>query len=334
MRIIRRRGWEIPDGQATPEHLVLNRRALMAAAGAGAMLSTEAQAQWLFGGSRGGGATDPWARNPADLADLPQAMRNPRYQPGRALSPERDAVTYNNFYEFGSDKGIWNQAIRMPTRPWTIKVEGMVEQPGEFGVDDLIRRFGLEERVYRLRCVEAWSMTVPWTGFQLSKLLDVVRPQGSARFVRFETAQRPDAMVGLRQSWYPWPHVEGCTIEEAANELAFMPVGLFGKPLPPQNGGPFRVVFPWKYGFKSGKSVARIVVTDQRPKSFWETLQGNEYGFWANVNPEVAHPRWSQATERLIGSGERVPTRLFNGYGDFVANLYAGMNLSQRDLWM
>ena len=168
-------------------------------------------------------------------------------------------------------------------------------------------------------------MTVPWTGFELSKLLQMVKPLGSAKYLRFETAQLPAVMTGLRQSWYPWPHIEGCTIEEAGNELTFMPVGLFGRPLPPQNGGPFRVMFPWKYGFKSGKSITRITLTDQRPKSFWETLQASEYGFWANVNPEVPHPRWSQASERLIGSNERVPTRLFNGYGEFVAGLYTNL---------
>jgi sulfoxide reductase catalytic subunit YedY len=219
----------------------------------------------------------------------------------------------------------------MPVRPWTIRVDGMVEAPGEFGVDDLISRIGIEERVYRLRCVEAWAMTVPWTGFELSKLLSLVRPLGSAKYVRFETAAIQGVMPGLRQSWFPWPHVEGCTIAEAANELTFMPVGMFGRPLPPQNGGPFRVVFPWKYGFKSGKSITRITLTDQRPRSFWETQQANEYGFWANVNPEVPHPRWSQATERLIGTGERVPTRLFNGYGEFVASLYTG--LQNERLW-
>jgi sulfoxide reductase catalytic subunit YedY len=325
MRILRRRGWEIPDRDATPEHLVLNRRALMAAAGAGTMLApTVAKAQWLFG-RREALPTDPWMRNPADLPDLPPAMRNPRYQPGRALTGEREPVTFNNFYEFGSNKDIWPTALRMPTRPWAIQVDGMVEQPGEFGVDDLITRIGVEERVYRLRCVEAWAMTVPWTGFQLSKLLEIVRPLGSAKYLRIETAQRPETMTGLRQSWYPWPHVEGCTIEEAGNELAFLAVGIYGRPLPAQNGGPIRVLFPWKYGFKSGKSIARITLTDQRPKSFWETLQGSEYGFWANVNPQVPHPRWSQATERLIGSNERVPTQMFNGYGEFVSGLYTNL---------
>jgi sulfoxide reductase catalytic subunit YedY len=188
MRIHRKRGWNLPDRAATPEHVALNRRALMAAAGAGVMLSAEAQAQWLFG--RGRASNDPWQRNPADLPDLPAAMRNTRYQPGRAISPEREPVTYNNFYEFGSNKDIWPTAQRMPTSPWTVKVDGMVEEPGEFAVDDLMKRIGLEERVYRLRCVEAWAMTVPWTGFQMSKLLEIVKPLGSAKYVRLETAQR------------------------------------------------------------------------------------------------------------------------------------------------
>jgi len=327
MWIKRRRGWEIPEGQATPEALVLNRRAIMAAAGAGVMMAPSVARAQFFRRAE----ADPWARLPVDAPDLSPAMRNPRFVAGRAISPERDATTFNNFYEFGSNKDIWPTALRMPVRPWTIKIDGMVESPGEFGVDDLIRRIGLEERVYRMRCVEAWAMTVPWSGFELSKLLAIVKPLGSAKYLRFETAQLPAVMTGLRQSWYPWPHIEGCTIEEAANELAFMPVGLFGRPLPPQNGGPFRLMLPWKYGFKSGKSLARITLTDQRPKSFWETLQGSEYGFWANVNPAVPHARWSQATERLIGTNERVPTQIFNGYGEFVAGLYT--NLQNQRLW-
>jgi sulfoxide reductase catalytic subunit YedY len=189
----------------------------------------------------------------------------------------------------------------------------------------------IEERVYRLRCVEAWAMTVPWTGFELSHLLRLVEPLSGARYLAFETAALPAVMPGLRQSWYPWPHIEGCTLEEAMNELTFMPVGMYGRPLPQQNGGPFRVVFPWKYGFKSGKSVVRITLTDRRPQTFWPRIQPSEYGFWANVNPEVAHPRWSQATERLLGSGERVPTRLFNGYGEWVAGLYT--TLQRERLW-
>ena len=219
----------------------------------------------------------------------------------------------------------------MPLRPWTLKVEGMVEQPREFAIDDLLRTMPIEERVYRMRCVEAWAMTVPWSGFQLSALLDQVRPLASARYVVFETAAMPAVMPGLRQSWYPWPYTEGCTVAEARNELTFMATGIYGRALPQQNGGPVRVLFPWKYGFKSGKSIVRIRLTDRRPTSYWEQIQASEYGFWANVNPAVAHPRWSQATERLLGSNERVPTRIFNGYGEFVADLYRG--LENERLW-
>jgi methionine sulfoxide reductase catalytic subunit len=315
MLIRRRRGWELPETAATPEHLVLNRRALMGAGAA--LLPASALAQRV---------TDLPAGPP-----LPAHTRNERYVAGRELSPERDATTYNNFYEFGTSKSISRAAQRMPTRPWTLKVEGMVARPREFDVDDLIRLMPIEERVYRLRCVEAWAMTVPWSGFELSHLLRLVEPQAGARYVTFETASIPSVMPGLRQSWYPWPHVEGCTIEEAANELTFMPVGLFGKPLPQQNGGPLRVLFPWKYGFKSGKSLVKMTFTAERPRTFWPVIQGSEYGFWANVNPQVAHPRWSQATERLLGSGERVPTQLFNGYGEFVAGLYT--NLQNERLW-
>lgn len=305
------RGWEIPEGAASPEHLVFGRRK---AFGLGAGLAA---------------AAGPALAQGAD--GLPPAMRNTRYVAGRDISAERDATTFNNFYEFGSDKSISREAQRMPLRPWTVKVEGMVETPREFGIEDLLRTMPMEERVYRLRCVEAWSMVVPWTGFPISALLAQVRPLAAAKYVVFETARLPAVMRGLRQSWYPWPYIEGCTIEEAANELSFMVVGAYGKPLAPQNGGPIRFHQPWKYGFKAGKSIVRITLTDQRPVSFWERIQAQEYGFWANVNPEVSHPRWSQASERVIGTNERIPTRLFNGYGDFVASLYTG--LQNERLW-
>jgi sulfoxide reductase catalytic subunit YedY len=258
-------------------------------------------------------------------------MRNTRYAPGRDITAERDATTFNNFYEFGSHKSISREAQRLPQRPWTVKVEGMVETPREFGIEDLLRTMPIEERVYRLRCVEAWSMVVPWTGFPLSALLSQVNPLASAKYVVFETAALPRVMPGLRQSWYPWPYTEGCTIAEAGNELSFMVVGAYGKLLPPQNGGPIRFHQPWKYGFKAGKSIVTIKLTDQRPVSFWERIQAQEYGFWANVNPEVGHPRWSQASERVIGTSERIPTRLFNGYADFVSSLYTG--LQDERLW-
>jgi len=306
-------GWTIAEREATPEHLFLGRWAALAAAA----------------GLAGTGLD--LAPCLAAAAELGPAMRNPRYRPEGAITGEREATTYNNYYEFGSHKTISAAAQKLPQRPWTLRVEGMVERPGEFALDDLLRRMPMEERVYRLRCVEAWSMVVPWTGFQLSELLKLAAPLGSARYVRFETAAVPSVMPGLRQSWYPWPYIEGCTIAEASNELSFMVVGAYGKPLPPQNGGPIRVHFPWKYGFKSGKSLVRVVLTDQRPKSFWEAIQPQEYGFWANVNPEVPHPRWSQASERVLGTGERVPTQIFNGYGEFVSGLYEG--LKGERLW-
>lgn len=310
-----RRGWEIPERLATPEELAFGRRAVLKSA-AGALLGAG-----LAGGAGGAVAAE----------GLPPAMRNPRYPPGRDITPEREVTTYNNYYEFGSHKGIWQAAQRLPQRPWTLKVDGLVDSPREFGIEDLLARMPLEERVYRLRCVEAWSIVVPWTGFPLSALLREVRPQSGAKYLRFETAAVPSAMPGLRQSWYPWPYIEGCTVEEAANELSFLAVGAYGKALPPQNGGPIRLHQPWKYGFKAGKSLTRITLTSERPRTFWETVQPSEYGFWANVNPAVPHPRWSQATERVIGTGERVPTQIFNGYGEFVAGLYTG--LQNERLW-
>jgi sulfoxide reductase catalytic subunit YedY len=305
-----RRGWEIPEADVTPEALVFGRRKTL-----------------LLGA---GLAAAPGAVAAQQLQALP-AMRNTRYAAGRDITPEAEATTFNNFYEFGTSKSIHRAAQRLPQRPWTVKVEGLVETPREFDIEDLLRRMPIEERVYRLRCVEAWSMVVPWTGFPLSALLDQVRPLGSARYVVFESAAIPAVMPGLRQSWYPWPYIEGCTIAEAANELSFVVVGAYGKLLPPQNGGPIRFHQPWKYGFKAAKSIVRITLTDRRPVSFWERVQPQEYGFWANVNPEVPHPRWSQASERVLGSNARIPTRIFNGYGEFVAHLYAG--LEHERLW-
>jgi sulfoxide reductase catalytic subunit YedY len=311
MNVIHRKGWEIPERDATPEDLFLNRRALLAgsaAIGAGAMLPGAAFAQ----------AADP-------SAGLYPARRNEAYKIDRALTPEIEAGRYNNFYEFGTTKNIAAAAQRLETRPWVIKIDGLVEKPFEIGIDDLLKRVQLEERLYRLRCVEAWSMTVPWTGFPMKALLDIARPTSAARYVRLETFQEPKIAPGQRQVWYPWPYVDGATIEEAANDLAFMVTGAYGKPLPKQFGAPLRVHMPWKYGFKGVKSIKRITFTAERPKSFWEAVQASEYGFWANVNPSVAHPRWSQATEEVLGTGQRVPTLMWNGYGDQVAGLYKGL---------
>jgi methionine sulfoxide reductase catalytic subunit len=211
-------------------------------------------------------------------------------------------------------------------RPWTIKIDGMVEAEKTVDVDELIRAMPIEERLYRHRCVEAWSMTIPWTGFPLKSLVGFARPTASATYVRFETFYDPIMAPAQRQVWYPWPYIEGLTIAEANNDLAFLVMGAYGKTLHNQFGAPLRLATPWKYGFKSIKSIARITFTDERPASFWEEAQSSEYGFWANVNPEVAHPRWSQATERVLHTGEQVPTLLFNGYAEEVAGLYTGLD--------
>lgn len=312
-----RRGWELPERAATPERIYHDRRRLLAGMAAGPLL---AAAGPLF------------AAAPAYAADtlagrLP-GPRNETYKVDRALTPEKEATTYNNFYEFGSHKEIWPAAQKLKLRPWTVKLDGMVEKEQTLDIDDLLAKVQIEERVYRHRCVEAWAMTVPWSGFPMKALVDIARPLSGAKYVRMETLADKDQMPGLRQFWYPWPYVEGVTMAEATNDLAFMVVGLYGKPLPPQNGAPLRLALPWKYGFKSTKSIVRLTFTDQRPVSFWEELQDAEYGFWANVNPKVDHPRWSQATEWVLGEdrNNRVPTLLFNGYAEFVADLYKGMD--------
>ena len=213
-----------------------------------------------------------------------------------------------------------------------MKIDGLVEKPFEIGIDELIRKMTLEERTYRRRCVEAWSMAIAWTGFPLAKLVAFAKPLSAAKFVRMETFTNPKQAPGQRQTWFPWPYVEGLTMAEASNELAFLATGAYGHPMLKQHGAPLRLAVPWKYGFKSIKSIVRFSFTEQRPKGYWGALQSSEYGFWANVNPAVSHPRWSQATEKLITNGEMRPTLLFNGYGEYVAGLYKGLE-SER-LWV
>ncbi len=315
MNIIHRRGWDLRESAAAPEAVFLNRRAFVAGAasvGAAALSPDLAMAQRV---------TDL----PDPTADLYPAKRNEKYALDRPITPAEVNAAYNNFYEFGSSKAIARAAQALKLRPWTVKLDGMVEQPREIGFDDLVRQMPLEERLYRLRCVEAWSMAVPWSGFPLARLVALAKPLSSAKYVRFETFLDSSVASGQRQTWYPWPYAEGVTIAEATNELAFVVTGAYGKPLPKQHGAPLRLALPWKYGFKSIKSIVRVNFTDQRPKSFWESLQPAEYGFWANVNPAVAHPRWSQATEEDIATKERRPTQLFNGYGEYVAHLYKGL---------
>ena len=321
MNIIHRRGWEIRENQATPEGVYLNRRALLAAA-AGAAAATLVPG--VAGAQRVTDIPDP-------TKDLYPAKRNEKYNIGdRAITPEEINGNYNNFYEFGGSKSVAKAAQLLKIRPWTVKIDGMVEKPFDIAIDDLIRKMPLEERLYRHRCVEAWSMTIPWTGFPLAKLVELAKPLGSAKYVTMQTFQ-DKAAPGFKQSWYPWPYTEGLTIEEANNELAFLVTGMYGKPALKQMGSPLRLAVPWKYGFKSIKSIVRFSFTDKRPSTFWEGLQAAEYGFWANVNPEVPHPRWSQATEEDITTKNRIPTVLFNGYGEYVADLYKG--LEKERLW-
>jgi len=315
MNVIRRRGWEMPESRATPEHLFFNRRSFLgAAAGAAAtgLAPSIALAQRV---------TD----QPDPSIDLYPGKRNEAFTLDRPITDEKINGNYNNFYEFNSSKNVARQAQALKIRPWTIKIDGMVEKPMEVGIDDLVRKFSIEERLYRHRCVEAWSMAVPWSGFPMAALVEFAKPLGSAKYVQMETFLDPKTAPGHKEFWYPWPYVEGVTIAEAGNELAFLVTGMYGKPVPKQDGAPLRLALPWKYGFKSVKSIVHFSFTEKRPVSFWETVQASEYGFWANVNPEVPHPRWSQATERVLGTNERVPTLKWNGYGEFVAHLYDGL---------
>jgi sulfoxide reductase catalytic subunit YedY len=314
------RGWDMREADATPEAVFLNRRAFMAG-------SAGAIAAGTIAGAASAQVADP-------TFDLYPARRNDTYKLDRPVTDERFSGDYNNFYEFGSSKSVAGAARALKTRPWTIKVDGLVEKPFEIGVDDLIRKMPIEERLYRHRCVEAWAMAVPWTGFPMKAFLDLAKPLGSAKYVTMQTFQDKAMAPGQRQVWYPWPYTEGLTIPEAANDLAFLVTGVYGKPLANQFGAPLRLAVPWKYGFKSAKSLVRFTFAEERPKTFWEGLQASEYGFWANVNPEVAHPRWSQAKERMLGNDEMRDTVIYNGYGDQVASLYAGMDAKKERLFV
>ncbi|NIZ61978.1 protein-methionine-sulfoxide reductase catalytic subunit MsrP [Sedimentitalea sp. CY04] len=242
-----------------------------------------------------------------------------------------DVTTYCNFYEFGTRKGDpAENAHLMTTSPWSVTIDGMVDRPGEYDFQDIMSEMTVEERIYRFRCVEAWSMVVPWNGFELADLLAMAGVQDSAKYVAFETLYRPDEMPGTAYRVLDWPYREGLRLDEAMHPLTLMATGIFGKDLPNQNGAPLRLVVPWKYGFKSIKSIVRITLTDKEPPTSWNMSNSREYGFYSNVNPEVSHPRWSQATERRIGGGlfaKRQPTTMFNGYEDEVASLYDGMDL-------
>lgn len=306
--IITRPDWYIPDSEVTPESAYRNRRRFLKDAGflgAAALMSQALEAR-------------------AAGSSLYPAKRNGIYNPGWPLSDESDATTYNNFYEFTTNKSTVKDLVGLfKTSPWEVKIGGLCEEPMTVDAEELSRQMGLEERVYRFRCVEAWAMTVPWTGFPLAKLLRKVKPTKQARFVKFVTAFKPEQMPGVhRLRNYPWPYTEGLRLDEAMHDLTFVTTGIYGKPLPKQNGAPIRLVVPWKYGYKSIKSIVSIELVKDQPATLWETLSPEEYPFESNVEPEVPHPRWSQATHRIIGSNQRVRTLPYNGYEKQVAKLY------------
>jgi sulfoxide reductase catalytic subunit YedY len=264
----------------------------------------------------------------AQAGPLLSSLRNPTYSVDEELTPRKDVTTYNNFYEFGTDKSDpARYAHTLRTRPWTVQMDGLVKNPGTWDIDKLLKLAPMEERIYRLRCVEGWSMVIPWQGYPLSALIRQVEPLGSAKYVAFTTLADPAQMPGVRRSVLDWPYQEGLRMDEALHPLTLLTYGLYGEVLPNQNGAPVRIVVPWKYGFKSAKSVVRISFTERQPHTSWGRAAPREYGFYSNVNPDVDHPRWSQARERRIGEFFKRRTLMFNGYGDQVAAMYAGMDL-------
>jgi methionine sulfoxide reductase catalytic subunit len=304
----------VKPSEITPEGLYLSRRDFLKSAGilgAGAILAACA------------GTSQSQQPTPVDL----KASQD-NDELGDPLNSYYQITNYNNYYEFSTDKeAVARLAESFPTSPWSVEVGGMVNKPRTYGLEDLLQKFNQEERIYRLRCVEAWSMVIPWTGFKLSELLKDVEPTTQAKYVRFTSILDPKDMPGQTSPLYPWPYQEGLRMDEAMNDLTILATGLYGKPLPVQDGAPLRLVVPWKYGFKSIKAIIKIELVDQQPATMWSTIASNEYGFYANVNPNVPHPRWSQASERRIGESGRRKTLLFNGYAEQVAHLYDGLDL-------
>ena len=320
---------KIRSSEITPEHIYLSRRKFMVGIGALAASSAllaacgtqESTAPAPSSGSTSSGGGTVKDTGPGEVSTDKDELGNP-------LNSYEQITNYNNFYEFTTDKeGVAGLAKGFRVDPWSVEVGGLVNNPKTFAMEDLLSMYDQEERIYRLRCVEAWSMVIPWQGFPLASLLKAVDPKSEAKYVRFETLNDPNRFPGQHGGWYEWPYVEGLTVDEAMNDLAILATGLYGKPMLPQNGAPLRLVVPWKYGFKSIKSIVKIDLVEEMPTSLWMNAAPNEYGFYANVNPEVSHPRWSQATERRIGEFGRQETLMFNGYGEQVASLYAGMNL-------
>ncbi|MDC0227709.1 protein-methionine-sulfoxide reductase catalytic subunit MsrP [Alphaproteobacteria bacterium] len=316
--IIKKNIWNLKNNQITDEIVFKNRREILKKITAGTLAFSSL-------------AYFPHKVFSSTNEFYPPKVNN-SYTVNRKLTKEGYATTYTNFYEFGSSKNIWRRAAKLKTKPWSLTINGLVKKPLSIDVYDLLKKIGgIEERVYRFRCVEAWSMTVPWSGFPLNKLLELVEPKADAKFVKFETFFNPEVAPGQKQKWYPWPYQEGITIEEAKNNLSFIATGIYGKELPNQNGAPLRLVLPWKYGFKSIKSIVNISFVSERPIGLWEKIAPSEYGFWANVNPEIPHPRWSQSTEQQLGVDGRVQTEIYNGYGHEVASMYVGLQSRLKD---
>ncbi len=318
------RPWDLPERMATPPSSFLARRRLLKTLGLAGLTAVGGAGLWWW--FRDGPDEEVLASGQVEAppGGLYPARRSDRFaELDRPLSDEADAARYCNFYEFSSGKSVWRHVQSFRPTPWELEVTGLVARPRTFGLDDLLKTFPLEERLYRHRCVETWAMAVPWTGFPLAALMNKVEPLPGAKYLRFVSFHRPEEASRQRDRSYPWPYTEGLTLAEAGNELAFLATGMYGHPLLKQHGAPVRLVVPWKYGFKSAKSLARIEFTDERPATFWNTLQPREYDFWANVNPAVPHPRWSQATEWMLGTREERPTQLYNGYGEWVAHLYS-----------
>jgi sulfoxide reductase catalytic subunit YedY len=313
-------GWEIPERQVTPENAYLDRRRFLAGASAAAVAGISGLV--LSSDSVLSAGLPPQKGKP-ELLPM-SAPRNPEYKVDYPITSERVATSFNNYYEFTESKAqVWKLAEKFESRPWEIKIAGLVEKPRKIDVDDLIRQMQLEERVYRLRCVEAWFMVIPWIGFPMKKFVEWCAPKPKARYVHMVSFYRPSQAEGQREgTWYRWPYHEALTLAEATHELALLVVGMYGKTLPNQNGAPLRLIVPWKYGFKSIKGITRFEFTDKQPATFWNAAVPAEYDLVANVDPSKPHPRWSQAAEYAIGTGERVPTRPYNGYEKYVASLY------------
>jgi methionine sulfoxide reductase catalytic subunit len=312
----------IQSSEITPEHIYLNRRKFMQAAGAvgaGALLAA---------------CSPPPATPEAPLADVEEdglSAEGRTDELGDKINSYEEITNYNNFYEFSFDKeAVASEAKDFVTTPWEVTVGGLVNKPRTFTMEDILKEFPQEERIYRMRCVEGWSMVIPWLGFPLASLLKEVEPTADARYVAFQTVLDREQMPNLSAPFYPWPYSEGLRMDEAMNDLTLMVTGLYGKQLPPQNGAPLRLAVPWKYGFKSVKSIVKIDLVAEEPPTLWKAIAPQEYGFYANVNPEVSHPRWSQSTERRIGEFGRRETLMFNGYAEQVASLYEGMDLREN----